>query len=181
MTLEFKTTDYISNVWTSLLRLQHQNSEWKEYGFQTPGIWFNPDKGLHICSAISGDWDQCWEPRTYRPKEEEWTYMTILQDDTTYEICIGGKQMYRTENNQTEKFANVSVYASSPVWRAQPGIIRRLTIETNFGENGCTDDEMKPNENYTNMTNDKTEDETLEKEDKNMAIMLGSIGAAGTF
>ena len=134
ITFDFKPTDYDHNNWTSLIHLTAGGNNKTVYGDRTPAIFFHPDLGMHVSSAINGN-------PTYSvdlnqpPLVGEWTNIVMSQAKSTgeefiFKTEINGTESFTTVNVQAESFSSVKVYASDPYYTAQPGFIRNLVIMT---------------------------------------------------
>ena len=101
------------------------------YGSRIPGIWFQDNGTLLICSAISGNKDYCFNSAPL--PLNKFTEVRISQemdgDDYFYMIEIGGTEFVRVQNNQPEVFRNVKVYVGDPWSPAQEGALRDLLIK----------------------------------------------------
>ena len=133
ITFDFKPTDYDHTSWTSLIHLTAGGNN-ETYGDRTPSIFFHPDLGMHVSSAINGDPTYSMD-LNQPPPEGEWTTIVMSQAKSTggeyvFKTEVNGTESFTTVNGQAEEFSSVKVYASDPYYTAQPGFIRDLVIMT---------------------------------------------------
>ena len=132
ISFDFKPDDYTTQAFTSILHLTI-NDDMTQIGDRIPAIFYNPDSGLHIATAIGNN------PNSHRdvmpaPPVGKWTSIVVSQlksgSKTTFSVKVDGADPFSVENPDPQEFSDVKVYAADPWWDAQPGSIRGLTIKT---------------------------------------------------
>ena len=98
--------------------------------------------------GVKDNWNNCYNGT----QVGQWTGITVSQQKlemgencTRYvqKVVIDGILQFETVNTAPKEFKSVEVFASRPVWEAQPGIIRDFTIQDgNLGGN------YSPGDNY---------------------------------
>ena len=132
ISFDFKPDAYTTQGFTSILHLTI-NEDMTQIGDRIPAIFYNPDSGLHVSTAIGND------PNSHRdvmpaPPVGKWSNIAVSQlksgSKTTFSVKVDGADPFSVENPSPQEFSNVKVYAADPWWDAQPGSIRGLTIKT---------------------------------------------------
>ena len=132
ISFDFKPDAYTTEGFTSILHLTI-NEDLTKIGDRIPAIFYNPDSGLHISTAIGNN------PNSHRdvmpaPPVGKWTSIVMSQlksgSKTTFSVKVDGADPFSVENPAPQEFSDVKVYAADPWWDAQPGSIRGLTIKT---------------------------------------------------
>ena len=108
-------------------------SQWT-YGARTPAILFQPTGEMSVCSAISGNWDECIS--LSGPPESTWTSINVSQEliggKFLFRIHVNGQEVHSVENSQTTEFTNVKVFAINGFQKnVLKGFVRNLVIKTN--------------------------------------------------
>ena len=86
-----------------------------QYGDRTPAVWYNSGKKLYICSAVSGNRDNCY---THPNQAQLNTYTNVQISQRLengkymYRIYIDGERTHEVENTQPKDFTDVKVYVS---------------------------------------------------------------------
>jgi len=127
-----------------VLVTKHENVPWRniihltiggnlaKYGDRIPGFWLNHENILHICSAVNGNLNYCYNHASQPIVEGKWTSVVIqqinLRDELIYEIKIDGRSVHKIRNSSPKVFENVKVYAADPWYPAVNGMIRNLGI-----------------------------------------------------
>ena len=96
-------------------------------------IW---SEGFEVSSAIESS-PAADAIIDYAPPVQKWTRVEVTQTkfDGKYHFNISiGPEHFSLVNKKAEEISNVFVYASSPKFRAQPGKIRQLRIQSDLEE-----------------------------------------------
>lgn len=88
---------------------------------------------MSICSAISGNWDECVS--LSGPPESTWTSVNVSQEwrggKFLFRIHIDGQEEHSVENSQATEFTDVNVFASNGLqMNVMNGFVRNLVIKT---------------------------------------------------
>ena len=137
VSFEFRPTDYDRNTTTNLLQLTTGALD-DEHGSRTPMIEFRKGE-MFVTSSVDSVPDFFKRFVTVpAPKIGEWTKVEVdqRQEGCSYflAVSLANKEVLRKENENPRKFSNVTVFASNPKDKAQPGSIRNLVIMTSTGE-----------------------------------------------
>lgn len=132
VTFQFRPTEYLNDTNTSLLLLMTE-------GKRTPAIFFIDNVGMYI--ELDTDTDQ--NGKILKPPPiGEWTNITVGQrkedGEFTFYISINASEVHSWKNNDVGITVDVKVFASNRRLTAQPGSIRRLTIESKLKTSGIT-------------------------------------------
>ena len=104
------------------------------YGDRTSSVWVSHGRQLHICSAVNGYDDYCYEHKNIT---NSWSKIRISQRPMNnfylYEIEVDGIVVHSVQNFMAEEFKDVKCYASDPWHHATDGEIQKLTILTKPG------------------------------------------------
>ena len=101
-------------------------------GDQTPAVWFHKRKGILVAAYVNGTKGFL---KTFKglPNSGEWIKIEISQvkagTQYLYSIAINGEEKFAMEHTKAEEFSNVGVFASSPYFSGQKGLIRNVTVE----------------------------------------------------
>lgn len=86
------------------------------YGDRTPGIWFHGQSTrLHICSAINGNRNSCWNSPFELPLNSFSTIVIkqqLVNGKLLFQVFVNGSVKYSVENKQAEYFPHVNVYGA---------------------------------------------------------------------
>jgi len=126
---------YINKFGSSWQSVVHLTSTGREkggsWGDRVPAVWISARKTFHICSALNGNGNTCFDGGS--PNAGEWISVEISQTLTNgkfmYEIKINKQSVYRVENTRAQEFNNVKVFAGNSVYNSLDGKIRNLLIE----------------------------------------------------
>ena len=106
----------------------------KNYGDRTPAIFFRPKStGLHICSAVSGNPNYCFDSQPIR--RNAYTTVVIQQVQKPkygnlyfYQIFINGRKVRDVLNTRPQVFRNVRYFASNPFLQPAIANIRNFRL-----------------------------------------------------
>ena len=97
-----------------------------------PAVWFHKSKGILVGAYFNGNHSFL---KTFEdlPETGEWIKIEISQEKAgtqyIFTISINGEEKFAEENTKAEEFSNVQVFASSPFFIAQKGLIRNVVVE----------------------------------------------------
>ena len=119
--------------WSSILHV----TEWDDitaYGNRIPAVFFWPNTNrLHICSAINGNKNYCWNGKTDLP-QNKFTNIIIKQhlvgNQYHYIILINGKQVFKIVNKKPITLYRAKVYLSDPWYLAAPAFVKNVKVKT---------------------------------------------------
>ena len=128
------------NGYTSLLHLT-SGGKWGNFGDSTPSIFFQPNFGMQVVSAINENPDFKYKTNLKLSiPVSQWSTISVSQESlggvVIFSIVVNGEEAFAIENTQPKEFKSVKVFASAPWYEAQPGLIRALTIQTNSEKPG---------------------------------------------
>ena len=122
--------------WGNIIHLSAHGGDFAKYGDRTPGVWFHPSSTsaktnrLHICSAISGNRNYCFNSKSFPLKR--WLSIKIAQVYSSgkyvYKIYINGGLVHSKVNTKPSDWSNVKVYSGDPWYESQKGYIRNLVV-----------------------------------------------------
>jgi len=129
--------------WTSILHMTAHGNNIAKYGDRVPAVWFwssNPSatvNRLHICSAINGNRNYCYNTPVNIPKGK-WTEVEISQVEALegvyrYEVKVNNVVIGSVANKQAQEFENVKVFTADPWHNNMQGQIRQLSIVPDAG------------------------------------------------
>ena len=102
--------------WTNVFHFAPVNKLGDRIPGRIPAFFINSDGYFHICSAVSGNGNYCYNFFFELGKQYQ---ITIKQFNTSgkywYEIIIDGESKIKKENTQPKSFASVNFYASNGV------------------------------------------------------------------
>lgn len=134
VSFEVYPTSFISG-WGNILHFT-AGGDVHVYGDRVPGVWFHPSSPaaktnkLHICSAISGHVNYCYNSGSFLLNE--WIKIKISQikksDSYEYTVYINGKVVTQVKNSRPVYFDNVKLYVGDPWYNAQPGYVRNIKV-----------------------------------------------------
>jgi len=132
ISFELFINKFSSQPWQNVLHLtKGENAH--EYGNRVPLVAVTPDKQLHVTSAISGGWNGGGNMKGL--EQGRWIKVDITQTEmkscggtSVFEVFVDGWRKMMLENNKTETFKNIKVYASDPWHDPLNGKIRHLSI-----------------------------------------------------
>jgi len=129
--------DSFQNTWQSVLHVTGTGGNCCGYGDRTPGIWFwasgNSQSKLHICSAVNGQGNACYNSNFYQVGQ--WINIKVTQKlmyggTYKYWIELDGVEVHTWDNSQPRDWTNVNVYLSDPWYAALNGQVRNVKIIT---------------------------------------------------
>ena len=86
ISFDFTPYQYL-NGWTCLVHLTSTGTGYGTYGARIPSLHFRNDLGLHICSAISGKHNKCYNTGM-SPVLNKWTEIIISQTFEEYKYIF---------------------------------------------------------------------------------------------
>ena len=119
----------VVNGWSNIIHFTTGGNVGK-IGQRIPGVWFHTQSTrLHICSAISGNANRCFDSKSL--KLHEYTKVEIIQNQLRdnryrYSISIAGKRVFTTINTGARFFPNVQVFRSDPWHPASNALIKNF-------------------------------------------------------
>lgn len=127
VSFDVKANSYV-NSWQSVVHFSADGENAATYGSRNPAVWFNHvSKTLHICSAINGNLNTCYNSAAIA--EGEWTHIQIAQTDSgAYTIELNGEEVQAWQNNDAREFTDVRVYAADPWYTALDGVISNFQV-----------------------------------------------------
>ena len=132
ISFEFKPENYDRSGFTNILHLSI-GEDLTVVGDRIPAIFYHPDSGLHVATAIGNDPNFTRDIKP-APPLGKWTSIVVSQlkyfSKTTFLVHVDGAATFTVENPAPKEFSNVKVFAADPWWDTQPGSIRSLTIQT---------------------------------------------------
>ena len=133
---QFKPTNLDHPDWTSIFHMTAGGD--LGLGDRTPAVFFRPSGGLAIDmnSAVNneGNWINSIQLNRGFPAPPigEWTKIRISQElvnqEFKYRISINEIEKLDVENSRAVGFKNVKVFAADPWYPAQPGFVKKLSI-----------------------------------------------------
>ena len=104
------------------------------YGARVPGIWTHSAGYFHICFAVNGNKNYCFN--TKKIPINKWVKVRLSQqlEDSQYiyKIFINGQQVVRTVNSQPREFKNVKVYSGDPWYEVADAYVRNFRISSKY-------------------------------------------------
>jgi len=138
ISFQFEPSNYDNSHYTNLIHLTTGGDNYTNpiqiLGARTPAIFFKPDLGMLVRTAIGAYPNFAWNINP-PPPVGEWSTLTLTQlksgATTTFSATINGDALFRPVVNPTPlEFSNVKVFASHPFYPAQPGFMKNLVIKT---------------------------------------------------
>ena len=121
--------------WSNLLHVTTGKNV-KQYGSRIPGIWFiSGTNRLHICSAISGKNNLCYNTPKSIPRGK-YTKVVIRQiyvkktKKYIYQIFINNRKVFQRENKKAKSFSNVKFYKADPWYKPAKACLKNLSFYT---------------------------------------------------
>ena len=126
---QFKPTNLDHPDWTSIFHMTTGGGN-LDIGDRTPAVFFHPNSGLRINSAVNND--GAFFREFAAPPIGEWTKIRISQElvnqEFKYRISINETEKVDVENLKAIGFRNVKVFSANPWSKAQPGFVKNLSI-----------------------------------------------------
>jgi len=119
--------------WSSIIHV----TEWDDisaYGNRIPAVFFHPNTNLlHICSAINGNKNYCWNAK-YDLPQNKFTKIIIRQrfigNAYYYFIFLNGHQALRIVNKKPVTLYRAKVYLSDPWYAAAKAFVKNVKVTT---------------------------------------------------
>merc|ERR1712215_588110 len=115
----------------NVLRLTSTSNDCCKYGDRVPGVWVSKEKKIHICFALNGKGNSCFDGAEVL-QAGQWFSVEISQTvdkgKWKYEIKMNKKSVYNVINENAEEFKDVNVFAADNFWPSLDGKIRNLKI-----------------------------------------------------
>ena len=125
----FKPTNLQHGGWTNIFHMT-KGGEWGSYGVRTPAVFYHPDNGLMVTSAVNNSFD--FRYLFPSPTVGQWTKIRVSQElldnKFKYRVVIDGVEKV-VENKNAVAFQNVKVFASNRWHTTQPGFVKDLSIK----------------------------------------------------
>ena len=126
---QFKPTNLDHPDWTSIFHMTSGGDN-GNLGDRTPAVFFHPNKGLEIQSAVNNVHN--YFANFPAPPIGEWTKIRISQElmkqEFKYRISINETEKLDVENLKAVGFKSVKVFVANPFHKAQPGFVKNLSI-----------------------------------------------------
>ena len=139
VSFDVKVNSYVDAV-KNVLHIT-TNDDIAIYGSRNPAVWFFESTSdtsiMHICAAINGNKNNCYNSVDYGISVGEWVNVKISQilyeGAYLYHIAINDQVVHLLQNDDARMFTNVKIYASNP-WHAQlDGSIRNILVNPTAG------------------------------------------------
>jgi len=117
--------------WSNIIHATAHNRNMHKYGDRIPGVWFLSNTNrMHICSAVNGNKNYCFNTRQNLPKNKFSTVVIrqIQRKDGkfVYQIFLNSKLLHQKINRATRSFKNVKLYAADPWYNPARAIVKQL-------------------------------------------------------
>ena len=119
--------------WGSIIHLTRGQDN-SQYGDRVPAVWFSPrTRRLHICSAINGKKNFCYNDHTDLPKTR-FTKVRIFQKRTSkgqfiFTVVINSKIKKVIANKAPATFYNVKYFLGNPWSPPAKAIVKNVKIK----------------------------------------------------
>nr|XP_047142383.1 uncharacterized protein LOC105845628 isoform X3 [Hydra vulgaris] len=132
VSFDFYPNSIPNDMFYAVIRLTNTTGiNYASNGYHIPGIYLFSSGYLQIASSLNGNGFGFFN--TYPISVKEWINIEISQilicEDYVYRIKLNGNYVYLQINHQSQRFKNVTVYASDFSWPTD-GLIKNLYVST---------------------------------------------------